>query len=139
MKRLIVLIITIGLIVVGCSQAETSGNSTKDRVYSNLWDGNPIVVEQRNNANSMMVNEITDSVEVQKLIEAMKNADWRENVKVDIRPPDYTFNWNSYMHSVWVNEEYEKLELMIDGQSNFGTLSKPSSEIVFEILTGKRF
>jgi hypothetical protein len=30
------------------------------------------------------------------------------------------------------------LELLIEGQSNFGSLSADSSEVVFEILTGKK-
>lgn len=145
MKRLFVLIIAIGLLFVGCSQEVTNGNgeksnSTKDKVYSNTWDGNPIIVKQKsNNGDYEIVNELTDSVEVKKLIEVLENADWQENVKVDIRPPDYIFNWNSYKHSVWVNEEVERLEIIIEGHSNHGNLSKVSSEFVFEILTGKKF
>jgi hypothetical protein len=37
------------------------------------------------------------------------NADWQENIKVDIEPPDYRFSWNSFTHSVWVNQEYERV------------------------------
>lgn len=39
---------------------------------------------------------------MQKLIEALGDAEWEENVKVDIRPPDYSFTWNSYKHNVLV-------------------------------------
>lgn len=144
MKRLFVLILAIGLTLVGCKQDvmysnNEKTNSTKDRVYSDSWDGKPIIVKQRNvNGDYEKVNEITDIVEVEKVIEALENADWQENVKVDIRPPDYSFTWNSYKHSVWINEEYERLELIIEGQSNYGTLSKASSKIVFETLTGKK-
>ena len=113
MKRLFVLILAIGLILVGCKQDvtfEEKTNSTKDRVYSDSWDGNPIIVKQKNvNGDYEKINEITDSVEVENLIEALGNADWQENVKVDIRPPDYSFTWNSYKHSVWINEEYERI------------------------------
>ena len=144
MKRLIIAFILIGLILAGCSQGATSGSaeksdSTKQRVYSSSWDGNPIIVEQRNtNEDYETVNEITDADEVKKLIKALGNADWQENVKVDIGSPDYRFSWNTFNHSVWINQEYERLELLIEGQSNYGTLSADSSGIVFEILTGKK-
>lgn len=145
MKRFIILFIAIGLFVVGCSQDETNGNdekndSTKHKVYSSSWDGNPIIVQQKNkNEDYETVNEIVDDAEVKKLIKSLKNADWEEGVKVDIYPPDYHFSWNSFKHSVWINQEYERLELIIEGQSNYGVLSKDSSKIVFEILTSKKF
>lgn len=145
MKTLFVLILAIGLILVGCNQDVTFGNvektdSTKDTVYSDSWDGNPIIFKQKNvNGDYEIVNEITDSIEVEKVIEALGNADWQENIKVDIRPPDYSFTWDSYKHNVWIPEESDRLELIIEGQSNYGTLSKESSKIVFEILTGKKF
>jgi hypothetical protein len=145
MKKFIILFIAIGLVLVGCNQNLTNGNdaksdSTKDRVYSSSWDGNPLIVKQRNNNGDYeTVYEIADNGKVETLIEVLGNADWQENVKVDIRPPDYRFTWNSYKHSVWINQEYDRLELIIEGQSNYGTLSKDSFEIVFEILTGKKF
>ena len=144
MKRLVILLIAIGLVIAGCSQGATNGSaeksdSTKQRVYSSSWDGNPIIVEQRNtNEDYETVNEITDTDEVKKLIKALENADWQENIKVDIEPPEYRFSWNSFNHSVWINQEYDRLELLIEGQSNYGTLSADSSEIVFDILTGKK-
>ena len=144
MKRLIILFIAIGLVIAGCSQGATSGSaeksdSTKKRVYSSSWDGDPIIVEQRiTNEDYERVNEITDTDEVKKLIKALENANWQENIKVDIEPPEYRFSWNSFNHSIWINQEYERLELLIEGQSNYGTLSADSSEIVFEILTGKK-
>ncbi|MGJ9385371.1 hypothetical protein [Salipaludibacillus sp. CF4.18] len=76
---------------------------------------------------------------METLIEALKNADWQENVEVDIGPPDFRFTWNSYNHSVWRNRDYNRIELKIEGQSNYGTLSKNSSEIVYEILTDKKW
>jgi hypothetical protein len=144
LKRLIISFMLIGLVLVGCNQAASNGkdekpDSTKQRVYSSAWDGIPIIVEQRNNNEDYkIVNEITDTDEVKKLIKALSNADWQENIQVDIEPPDYRFSWNSFTYSVWVNQEYERLELLIEGQSNFGSLSADSSEVVFEILTGKK-
>src|SRR5690625_1215754 len=111
MKRFIIILITMGLVLVGChldgknSNGENL-NSTKQRVYSNSWDGHSIIVKQ----NSKVINEITNKDEVKKLIKALKNADWEENVEVDIRPPDYYFSWNSFKHSIWINKEFKRLE-----------------------------
>ena len=144
MKILIISFIAIGLVLVGCSQVATNSNAeksntTKQRVYSSPWDGKSIIVEQRNNNEDYeTVNEITDADEVKTLIKALGNADWEENVKVDIRPPDYRFSWNTFTHSIWINQEYERLELLIEGQSNYGTLTVDSSKIVFKILTGEK-
>jgi hypothetical protein len=145
MRKFIILFIAFGLVLVGCNQNSTNGNdtksdSTKNRVYSSSWDGNPLIVKQRNNNGDYeTIYEIADNGKVETLIKVLGNADWQENVKVDIRPPDYRFTWNSYKHSVWINQEYDRLELIIEGQSNYGTLSKDSFEIVFEILTGEKF
>ncbi|QUW23111.1 hypothetical protein JSQ81_05965 [Sporosarcina sp. Marseille-Q4063] len=143
MKRLIILFIITGLVLVGCHQAASKGkvqktDSTKQRVYSGSWDDNPIIIEQRNNKDYETVNELTNPDDVKTLIKALGNADWEENVKVDIGSPDYRFSWNSFNHSIWINQEYERLELLVEGQSNYGSLSKDSSHIVFEILTGKK-
>lgn len=144
MKKYAYLILFLSLILVGCQQKTQDGidenASTKDRVYSGSLDGNPVIVEQRNNKGDLeKINEITNNGEIETLIESLKNADWKENVKVDIRPSDYSFIWNSYKHGVWINKDYERLELEIYGQSNFGTLSSHSSEVVYQILTGKSF
>lgn len=144
MKGLIILFAVMGLVLVGCSQDAVNSygkkdDSTKQQVYSNSWDGNPIIVKQRNhNGDYETVNEITDIDEVDELIRTLGNADWQENVKMDIRPPDYRFSWNSYKHDVWINKNNDRLGLSIEGQSNYGSLSADSSTIVFEIITGEK-
>lgn len=135
MKRIIILFIAIGFILVGCSK-----DTTKNRVYNHTWDDTPIVVEQKDSTGDYKkINEITDTTKVEKLITALKNANWEENTDVDIEPPDYRFAWNSFHHNVWVIEETGRLQLTIDERSNFVTLSKSSSKIVFEILTDNKF
>ncbi|MFC5602504.1 hypothetical protein [Sporosarcina koreensis] len=143
MKRITILFTIAGLLLAGCSLDAKSGSinndSTKQRVYSNSWDGNTVIVEQRNHDEEYeTVNEIIDTAEVEELIKALGNADWQENIKVDIMPPDYRFIWNSFKHNVWVNQNGNRLELIIEGQSNYGSLTENSSEVVFEILTGKK-
>lgn len=63
-----------------------------------------MIVKKRNsNGTNEIIREITDKEEVKALINELKNADWEENVEVDITPPDYTFTWNLFDHSVWRN------------------------------------
>lgn len=123
------LLIIISFIVIGCSQ-----DRTNNKIYNSSWDEQPIVVKRMNDD---IVNEITDRTQVEKLINVLKKANWEENVDVDIRPADYYFTWNSFVHYVWMNEEYKRVELSIEGESNFVTLSTKSSKVVYEILTGK--
>lgn len=134
-KRIIILFLVFGILFVGCGR-----NSTKQVVFDHSWDGKPIIVQQINDHDSYdQINEITDPTRVEKLIQYLKGAEWKENVEIDIRLPDYRFTWNSYEHSVWVNEGSGRLELSTDDRSNYGTLSSKSSKIVFEILTGREF
>lgn len=144
MKKYISLFFLVWLVLVGCNQGVINGidvkSNSKDKIYSESWDSNPIIVKQQiKDADAEIINEIDDTSDVKKLIEELKNADWQENVEVDIRPPDYRFNWNSYEHNVWINEESDRLEFSIEGKSNYGTMSKSSSVTVFEILTGRTF
>lgn|SRR5699024_9599195 len=115
MKKVFILIIVIGLILVGCGKAqvnknagEKNKNSTTQKVYSSSWDGEALIVEERNeNGDYEKVNKVTNIQLVKKLISTLKKADLEENVDVDIEPPDLRFTWNSYEHNVWVNQELE--------------------------------
>ncbi|MCG7344930.1 hypothetical protein MHZ92_12350 [Sporosarcina sp. ACRSL] len=140
MKRIIIFLAVIGLVLAGCSakNGDNKNDSTKQRVYSNSWDGNPIIVKQRFDVGEYeTVNEITDNDEVDELIRILGNVDWLEKIKAErIRDPDYRFSWNSFEHDVWINQNIDRLELSIHGQSNLGVLSANSSKVVLEILTG---
>lgn len=142
MKKIIILSLLIGLVLIGCHQNVLNSNRevpnlSTNKIYKDSWDGNPIVVIQGDKNES--IKTIHDASHIKKLIHEIKSADWQENVDVDIRPADYHFKWNSYTHNVWINEETNKLELNIEGKSNYGVLSSNSSEIVFEILTHNTF
>lgn len=134
MRKVTFLFIAMGLVLIGCIQ-----DSTRNKVYSSSWDGIPVVVEQiNNNGDYIIINEIADATIVNRLIKALRRADWEENFELDTRLPDYRFTWNSFNHNVWLNETTGHLHLTIDERSNFTTLSKDSSRIVFEILTVKQ-
>lgn len=134
MKKIIILYILIVLSLIGCNQ-----DSTKKKVYSESWDGVTVIVQQINNEGpDETVNEINDANEVKKLIKVLKRADWQDNIDVDIRPADFHFTWNSFKHDVWINKDSKRIELTIEGRSNYVNLSKKASETVLKILTGKR-
>lgn len=150
MKRIMMLVIVSGLVLVGCNNQNAAENnlidqaenndSTKTRVYSKPWDGKAIIVKQKYDQDDYQaVNEITDPAQVEKLIEILRNADWKEGVDVDIEPADYRFVWNSFEHGVWINDEYKRIEVIVAGQSNYGVLSKEASKVVFEILTNEGY
>lgn len=85
------LILLLTIMLAGCQQVKTEVNidkeSTVERVYSSTWDGTPVIVKKRNNNGiNEIIREITDKEEVESLINALKNADWEENVAVDISP-----------------------------------------------------
>src|SRR5699024_3613664 len=133
MKRIICLLF-ISLFLIGCTS-----ETVKHNIYDEEWDGKTIVVEQiRENEERKVIHEITVESHVKNLIKALASADWQENVEIDIRPPDYTFTWNTYEHLLWVNEETNKLEVSIVGESNYGVLSEGNSNKVMEILLGNK-
>lgn len=64
MKKYIVLFIVSGLTLVGCIQ-----DSTKQAVYSDSWDDDPLIVKiYDDNGGYETVNEITDADKIEKLI-----------------------------------------------------------------------
>lgn len=145
MRNQFYLLIILILFFVGCQQQvneESPVNipTTKDKVYSESWNGEPVIVKgQTDDGNYTNINEINDVKDIETIIELLKNAEWEENVQVDIRPPDYRFSWNRYIHGVWDNKEYNRLEVIIEGHSSYGTLSISSSEVLYEILTGTSY
>lgn len=137
MRMLIVIGMSIILVFSGCHQNDLNtnkgiANSTTKKIYNESWDGNPIIVIKTDK--DVKINSIQDSSDVKLLINKLNAADWQENVEVDIRPPDYYFKWNAYTHNVWVNEVTNRLELSIEGKSNYGVLSSNYSKIVSEML-----
>ncbi|MDF2556324.1 MAG: hypothetical protein K0R71_152 [Bacillales bacterium] len=89
-------------------------------------------------------NKITNDKQVQKVADIIENIDW-ENVKVDIRPPDYKFffqfkNSNfeakAITYDFWVNNDKDSVELAISDESKFAHLNKSDSSKLVEILIG---
>jgi len=133
MKRIICLLL-VSIFLIGCTS-----ETVKHKIYGEEWDGKTIVVEQiQENEERKVIHEITVEAHVKNLIKDLASADWQENVEVDIRPPDYTFTWNTYEYLLWVNEETNKLEVSIVGESNFGVISEGNSNKVMEILLGNK-
>lgn len=138
MRKCLILLSIIAIVLVGCKENAAKNDitsSSSKNFYAETWDGNSIVVKQMINEESYKtINVITDTAVVKELVDELRGADWQENVELDIRPPDYYFSWNGFEHNVWLNETTKRLELSVEGKSNYGKLSEHSSSIVLELL-----
>lgn len=137
MWKTLVISIMIILVLTGCQPNELNnshGNyhSTINKIYNESCNSNQIIVIDV--SRNEKITTIQDVAEVKELINNLKRADWQENVEIDIRQPDFHFKRNFYTHNVWINDVTNRLELSIEGKSNYGVLSGKSSKIVFEIL-----
>src|SRR5699024_1299383 len=124
MKKTIIIYTIISLVLIGCNQTivnnnEIASDSTVKNIYGEAWNSNSVIIK---NVEGEIIKSIEDKVEIKQLINKLKGAKWQENIEVDIRPPDYYFKWNSYTHNLWINEETSRLEVSIEGMSNYGIL-----------------
>lgn len=91
--------------------------------------------------------EITNSKQVQQVKEILNDIDWK-NAKVNmVHPPDYRFSFRfknpnieakSVLYDLWISPNKDKVELVMDTESNYAQLDKNNSAILFEILTGEK-
>jgi hypothetical protein len=89
---------------------------------------------------------VTDQKQVLKVKEILMDTQW-EKSKVDmIRPPDYQFVFQfknpnieakAVLHQVWISPNKDKLEI-VQGNTQYAQLTKESSGILFEIITGDK-
>ncbi|MFA9557730.1 hypothetical protein ACERII_10530 [Evansella sp. AB-rgal1] len=127
-----------------------SRTPTVERVYSESWDGETVIVEEyEESLNYNIINEITDGKDVETMLTLLKKTEWIEGISADNEPPDYRFTWNSYVHGVWVwkmketdrsteNVVSNRLSIIIEDQYNHTTLSEEDSSILYEIVTGEK-
>lgn len=91
--------------------------------------------------------EITDSEQVQKVNDIIKDINWR-NADVDMeRPADYRFIFQfknpdidakAVTYELWISPNKDKVELVIDAEGKYTQLDKRKSADLFEILTGEK-
>lgn len=91
--------------------------------------------------------EISDSKQVQQVIEIINDIHW-ENAKVDMpRPAEYRFIFRyknpsieakAVLYELWISPNKDKVELVIDAESKYAQLENNKSTELFEIITGKK-
>lgn len=135
-KLLFVLITVMLFLVTGCSGEIENEEQT-------------IIVEKRIGDENMYgsFKEVTDNEQILSVKEILDNVYW-ENAKVNMsHPPDYKFHFqyinkdiesNPVQHSVWISPSKDKLELVIEEQSNYAQLTKEDSATLFKIITGEK-
>lgn len=90
--------------------------------------------------------EITDNEQVQKVKDILNEIDW-EHAKVNMtHPPDYRFIFQyknpkveskAATYELWITPNNDKVELVIDAESNYIQLDTANSAELFEILVGE--
>jgi hypothetical protein len=91
--------------------------------------------------------EISDSKQVQQVIEIINDIQW-ESAKVDRgRPADYRFIFQfknpnieakAVLYELWISPNKDKVELVIGVESKYAQLEKNKSAELFEIITGEK-
>lgn len=90
--------------------------------------------------------EITNNEQVQKVKDILNEIDW-EHAKVNMtHPPDYRFIFpyknpkvesKAVTYELWITPNNDKVELVIDAESNYVQLDTGNSAELFEILVGE--
>ncbi|MFC5465982.1 hypothetical protein [Lederbergia graminis] len=91
--------------------------------------------------------EITESEQVQKVKDIIKDINWR-NAQVDmVRPADYRFVFQfknpdidakAVTYELWISPNKDKVELVKDTEGKYTQLDTDKSAELFEILTGEK-
>ncbi|HZG72056.1 MAG TPA: hypothetical protein VEY51_11030 [Chondromyces sp.] len=130
-KKFIALISIFLIVITGCSnEVEVEGNA--------------ILVQKRIGEENKYEHfkEITDNDKVQKANDILENIHW-ENAEVNMAyPPHYKFRFegnyeqSELIYDLWISPNKDKIELVIEGESKYGRLSKSKSAKLFEIIVG---
>jgi hypothetical protein len=132
-ERLIIYFIALLIITSGCVSDVSETKKQKITIQKRFGEEN--IFED--------YKEVTQSKQVQKAIEIVKNAKW-ENAKVEMaRFADYQFQFPfenskeakiaSYL--LWISQNGENLEIVTDS-GRYVKLTKNDSANLYEILTG---
>ncbi|MGG0822262.1 hypothetical protein ABE099_05240 [Paenibacillus turicensis] len=91
--------------------------------------------------------EISDSKQVQQVIEIINDIHW-ENAKMDMeRPADYRFYFRfknpnieakTVLYELWISPNKDKVDLVIDAEGKYAQLENNKSAELFEIITGEK-
>lgn len=141
MKKLLFLLFGVGFSLVGCNQ-EASINERNDMqevsAQNESVEINSLTVYERKNEDYIIIKEVVEPSEIEKAITIVENADWEENIKVQMEsPPDYRFQLGAITYGTWVSTTKDSVELVPEGQFKYTKLSMEDSKELYQIITGK--
>ncbi|QFG00333.1 hypothetical protein PB01_16795 [Psychrobacillus glaciei] len=140
MKRLF-LLFCIGISLVGCNQEETIKAPKEiqaETLQTEHIEEKSFTVEERQSEGYKSIKEVVKYDEIRTVVEIIENAEWEENIKVEMAlPPEYRFKLGSINYAIWVTPYKDRLEIIPGGQSRYIKLPIEDSEILYKIITGK--
>jgi len=145
MKRIVTftLFIVLCFALVGCNQEErikAPKEIQAETPQTEHIEIKPFTVEERQSEGYKSIKEVVKSDKIETVLEIIENAEWEENIKVDMAfPPEYRFSLDSINYAIWVTPNKDRLEIIAEGQAKYIKLPIKDSEILYKILTGKEF
>ncbi|HWL24701.1 MAG TPA: hypothetical protein VNR38_13290 [Ureibacillus sp.] len=137
MKKLLILLFGVGFCLVGCNQEQ---NKMQEVMAQNEnIEVSPIIVYERLNEDFITLKEVIKPSDIKRAINIIENADWEENIKVEMDyPPNYRLKLGTITYGVWVTPNSDHLEIVPEGQSKYVKISDEESNILYEMITGKK-
>ena len=144
MKRIVTftLFIVFCFALVGCNQEErikAPKEIQAETPQAEHLERRPFTVEERQGEEYeyKSIKEVVRSDEIETVVEIIENAEWEENIKVDMAfPPEYRFSLGSITYAIWVTPNGDRLEIIAEGQAKYIKLPIKDSEILYKIITG---
>ena len=141
MKKRLFLLFCIGISLAGCNQDETikvPKEIQAETTQTEHLEEKPFTVEERKSEGYKIIKEVVKSDEIETVIEIIEDADWEENIEVEMAfPPEYRFSLGSINYAIWVTPYRDRLEIIAEGQAKYIKLPIKDSEILYKIITGK--
>ena len=135
-KYLIAFIAIVSILITGCSNP-LKNEEQYIKVQKRLGD----------EANYEDFQEITNTDQVQQVKEIVGDINWENAVVNMVRPPDYRFMFQyknpeleakAVLYELWINQNSDKVELVIDAEMKYSQLDNKQSAELFELLTGEK-
>lgn len=135
-KYLIAFIGIVSILITGCSNP-LKNEEQYIEVQKRLGD----------DANYEDFKEITNNNQVQQVKEIVGDIKWENAVVNMVRPADYRFVFQyknpeieakAVLYELWINQNSDKVELVIDAEMKYSQLDNKQSAELFELLTGEK-
>jgi len=145
MKRYLLLYITIGIFLTGCTEYEKENESKITPTLTTTVEAEqlsikemPFTVEENSDKGYQLKKEVEIADEIATTVEILENANWENRAGIMASPPDYRFQLDSFNYAIWVTPFGDRLEIIIQGESKYVKLPSEESEVLFEIITGEQ-